>query len=643
VAHLLLIDDESATRLVMHSRLRDAGYDVTVADSGAQGLHVAREHAFDVILIDADLGAGISGIEVCRRLSQAPHTAAVPIVLLSKRSGREDLPRGYEAGCASFLVKSDAPILEHVLRVLTRFKREHDELRRQSRGLEDTNRRLVEERQRIAESEHGSRAASDLARAAKSPVAARPDGVLVVDDEGIVRFADRGARDCFGPLIEGKNLGLLAPATRLEAFVRDSRGDARDGLRFDLPPRNGRAGRSLAATVVPLVANPGEEDPGLRIVVLLDTARHKLAAELWSLQEYTLPRREVGVLLEAARIAYAMSSIAGESAATARIRAQVEAALASPGSVLLVGERGVGKQHVARVLHFGGGEGGPFLPIHCAGLSPEHLEVELFGEVRGATPEAHADRPGAFQQAAHGTVFLADVESLPAGLQQRVLRAIREHAVERAGGDRSEAVDVRVIASTTADVAAAVAAGQFDRALFEELSALTIVIPALRERREDIPVLARHFLKLHGRRRGGIDLTPAALEHLDRHFWPENVRELERCIERACRASPVEVVDVEHLTSALRDPPAEGATAGYTIPRPSRATPIVGAAPRDAGRAVATAGGAPSDEPISFSYAEKTVILRALAATGGDKIGAARLLNVGKSTLYRKLKRHGIA
>src|SRR5688572_23001276 len=557
----------------MHNRLKEVGYEITAVENGAQGLTLARETRFDLFLVDAGLNSGIGSVEVCRRLKQMPHNAGVPLIVLGKTAARDELPKGYEAGADACLVKSDLQVLEHVLRVFLRHKRKHDELCQQLRILDDQNRRLVEERQRTNALEHANNGASDPAAVWRDMAPGRPDGVLVVDEEGVVRFGDRGAHEIFGGGVEGKNLGRLAPTSGLEACVRDVHSEKRDGLRFDIVSRNGRAGRSLLASVIPMVGQPGEADPGMRIVLLLDAGKRRVAAELMRLQEYTLPQREVGVLLDAARVAYGTASLIGPSATMTQVRAQMSDAARLHTPILIVGEAGSGRQHAARALHFSREPEGPFLPVACAGFSPEHLDAEIFGQVKGAFADAILDRPGALQQAAHGTVFLQDVENLPLNLQAKLVRAIRDHATVRAGSDRPEPIEVRVIASTSIDLAAATASRGFDPELLQLLAATVIRIAPLRDRPEDIDALTSHFLRLYGGGRPHLEVADDAMARIHTYAWPGNVLELKSCIERACKRSLNGRIALDHLAPAVRDLPGERpAHEIVPMPAPARAS-----------------------------------------------------------------------
>jgi DNA-binding NtrC family response regulator len=654
VTHLLLIDDETATRLVMASRLKEAGFEVTSADSGAQGIALARDTRFDMILVDATLKSGIGGVEVVRRLRQNPKNFGVPILLSGKGSSREEFAAGYEAGADACLLKSDLPVLEHVLKVFLRKKAELDEVLGIQRTLAEQNRRMQAERSAAAVAP-AKPARKPGGEAAPAPIVARPDGVLVVDDEGLVRTADRGAADLFGFEVEGRGLGKLAPSSGLEAFARDASVDPRDGLRFDLPARNGRAARSILASVVPLSSRPGEQ-VGERVVLLVDLAQRKVANENARLAEYTLPRQQLPALLEVARLAYGMSSLVGSSAAMSRIRNEVRELCDSAEPVLLVGEAGSGREHIARALHFcGASSGHPFLALACGGLSPENLECELFGSVRGAF-EGAVDRPGALQLG-KGTVFIEDIEQLPLPLQHKLLRALREAVVTRAGSERAEATEMRIVASTRVDLNQAVAAGSFDVELLRALAASVIVVPPLRERPEDLEPLVAHLLRLATAGRARLELAPAALECLRAHRWSGNVAELKAALERAARRTSGVTIELEHLPAVLRDGDAAAEDVEITptrsarpASRPAGMPPVLSATPTQLVPAAAPAGAfgqrpgeIGADDPISLDHYERKCLERALAATGNDKLKAAKLLKVGKSTLYRKLKRYEIA
>jgi two-component system response regulator HydG len=387
------------------------------------------------------------------------------------------------------------------------------------------------------------------------------------------------------------------------------------------------------------------------VVLLIDAGRRRMSMELARTNEYTIPRREVGVLLDAARLAFGAASLVGSSSAMAHVRACIHESSATLDPVLIVGEPGSGKTHVARAIHFMSPTAGAFLPHSCAGLSQDHLDSELFGHVKGAHPDATADRPGALQQAQGGSVLLESIELLPKALQEKLERVLRSGEALRAGAHRPERVEVRIIATTTSDLAAEVESGRFSAELAKRLGAREIRIPPLRDRRDDIQLLAVQFAQRASSLRGDVEISDAALATLAAHPWVGGVRELETTIDRACAEAQEGVLDVGHLPLALRDQAVEPPHRDL-IPRPrvSGLTSSLGHAPSNFEPTSPLPGRERSyeeweispEEHVSLDLYEKKALLRALKETGGDRLAAARLLKVGKSTLYRKLKRYDI-
>jgi two-component system response regulator HydG len=288
------------------------------------------------------------------------------------------------------------------------------------------------------------------------------------------------------------------------------------------------------------------------------------------------------------------------------------------------------------------------VPVSCAALSEEHLESEIFGQLKGSSPDAIVDRPGAMHQSANGTLFLEAVDALPLGLQEKLLRALEKGEVLRAGAERPEKVDVRLVASTTADIDATALRGLFSPDLLTHLRKHEIRIPSLRERREDIPLFAQHFARRQTTPAGEYDVSDDALGTLMGHEWPGNLRELETCLAGACARAQGVTIGIDQLPNELRDRSSELPQRDL-LPKPrthvgtpgGTHSPFAGIQLKPS-----TTGMAPWEispgEQVSLELYEKKALLRALYETGGDKLAAARLLKVGKSTLYRKLKRYGI-
>ncbi|MCA9675826.1 MAG: sigma-54-dependent Fis family transcriptional regulator, partial [Myxococcales bacterium] len=234
------------------------------------------------------------------------------------------------------------------------------------------------------------------------------------------------------------------------------------------------------------------------------------------------------------RLAY--GGLIGESTAMLELRRTVDKVAGSGATVLVTGESGTGKELVARALHYAGDRAsGPFVPVNCGALVESLLESELFGHLRGAFTGADRDKRGLFVAAHGGTLFLDEIGELPLELQPKLLRALQEGEIKPVGGTEPIKVDVRVVAATNRDLREQIAAGRFREDLFYRLAVITIDVPPLRSRRDDVAALARFFADgaAHRARRGRVELSAAAIAWLEAQDWQGNVRELENCLERA--------------------------------------------------------------------------------------------------------------
>lgn len=241
----------------------------------------------------------------------------------------------------------------------------------------------------------------------------------------------------------------------------------------------------------------------------------------------------------------------GESEKMRALVALTRRVAASDATALVLGESGTGKELVARAIHHASVRAnGPFVPVNCAAIPKDLLESELFGHQKGAFTGAVKERRGKFQLACGGTIFLDEIGELPLELQPKLLRVLQERVVEALGGG-SVAVDARVVAATNVDIEAAVAKGRFREDLYYRLAVLPLTLPALRSRREDIPLLFRHFVGKHGRGRE-IAVADSAMECLQAYHWPGNVRELENVVERLLVLCPTSVVEEKHLPPQVR-------------------------------------------------------------------------------------------
>jgi transcriptional regulator with GAF, ATPase, and Fis domain len=319
--------------------------------------------------------------------------------------------------------------------------------------------------------------------------------------------------------------------------------------------------------------------------------------------------------------------IIGSSPQVRHLLHQVRKVAASQAEVLIRGESGTGKELLARALHETSPRAAkPFIKVHCAALSPGLLESELFGHVKGAFTGAHRDKVGRFELANGGTVFLDEIGDIDPSVQVKLLRVLQEMTFERVGSSEAVQVQVRVIAATHQDLEELIRQGRFREDLYYRLNVISITMPPLRERAEDIPELVQHFLRLYGTRCGRPDLgiDDDALMVLKSYSWPGNIRHLENVVESAVVFAEGPVVTVADLPPELT---AEGT-----------ATAIV---PEDDGD-LPSSGGIRA-ERAERDRRERERLVRALAAASGVKAEAARALGIARSTLVSRLKKHGLS
>lgn len=319
---------------------------------------------------------------------------------------------------------------------------------------------------------------------------------------------------------------------------------------------------------------------------------------------------------------YGFPRILGESETLKRVVGETQRVAQTEATVLLLGESGTGKELFARAVHhLSARRDNPFVAINCAAIPETLIENELFGHERGAFTGASDRRQGKFELASGGTVFLDEIGELPLAVQGKLLRAIEEKVVDRIGGSAPVAVDVRVVAATNKDLKAAVENGQFRGDLFFRLAVFPIEVPPLRDRGDDIVLLAQHFASEIGRelRRREAQLSPEAIEALKQHHWPGNVRELENAIERACI-----------LSDSLILQPADLGLGPIGTPESESLEEI-------------DLSGTLSDVAHrALRVVERKKILRALEANHGNKSKTAEDLGVSYKTLLNKIKEYAL-
>ena len=316
--------------------------------------------------------------------------------------------------------------------------------------------------------------------------------------------------------------------------------------------------------------------------------------------------------------------IIGEDAQLRQVSQQLHRAAATDATVLLEGESGTGKELFARALHaLSPRSEGPFVAINCAAIPDTLLETELFGHEKGAFTGAAARKPGRFELAHRGTLFLDEIGDLPLALQAKILRALEEKRFERVGGTQSLHVDVRVVAATNRNLKQRVAERQFREDLFFRLSVFPIQIPPLRERSDDVVILARHFVDRFCRDMNKtLTLTPAAIDELREYPWPGNVRELQNCIERAVILCDADAIHPRHLNLSFRQPVVPVATSPWDQ--------------------IDLSGTMADALRRTSAEVERRKIDQAIREASGNKMRAADLLQVSYKSLIQKMKDYGI-
>ncbi len=318
------------------------------------------------------------------------------------------------------------------------------------------------------------------------------------------------------------------------------------------------------------------------------------------------------LLREELKTQQGFADFVGTSAPMQRVYEMILKVSGKRHPMLILGESGTGKELVARAIHlYSPAREKPFVPVDCGALTPSLIESELFGHVRGAFTGATQARTGLLAAAGGGTVFLDEIGELPVELQAKLLRALQEREVRPLGSNEPAPMQARIVAATNCNLEAAVEKGTFREDLYFRLNVVSIVVPPLRERKSDIPALAHYFIERHGGRADGIvGFSQDALNCMLSASWPGNVRELENCVQRAM---------------TLGSPP-------MLLPKDLPPGLLLGS----------LGSKAEANDACTLDDLERRAVLQALETAGGDRQRAAKLLGIGKTTIYRKLKEYGV-
>ena len=608
-ATILLVDDDPSNLQLLRATLKRLGPRLVLAASGEEALDKAREVRPVLILLDVMM-PGIDGFETCRRLKRDPSLADGAVIFLSALDDSRDKIHGLSVGAVDYIVKPFQP-QEVLARVQT-----HLTIQQLRAELAERNRQLAAANQQILE--------------------AVAEGICGFDCDGRITFANPAAcqlsghpeqsllgQDRYGSRLFLGQGGEALPERATPAYASLVRGETihsdtlllrrLDGTQFPValtcaPVRRGATVEGAVLAFQDISDRKRQEQALQDALGEVERLKERLAAENAYLQAEIRSDRQFG-------------DIVGQNAALLAVLEQVRRVAPTKSSVLLQGESGTGKEAIARALHdLSPRRERPLIKVNCGAISPSLIESELFGHEKGAFTGALRQRAGFFELADGGTIFLDEVGELPLDAQVKLLRVLQDHELSRVGSEATIRIDVRVIAATNRDLAGLVETGRFRLDLYYRLNVFPITLPPLRERRDDIPLLATKFLRDQARALGKElkGLTPAALRLIESYDWPGNIRELQNVIERAAILASGVMVDIPPSLVAS----GTGPHRGVRVPSP-----------------------AGDDPTLTLADAEARHIRRVLEHTGwvvAGRGGAADVLSVPESTLRSRMKKLGI-
>ena len=582
---ILLVDDEESLRLTFEMLLKRAGYEsVTGVSSFDEAINIVEQEDFDLIISDIVL-QGTSGIDLLRQIKEMGKTC--PVVMITGYPNIETAAEAVRLGAFDYVPK---PVKKDELLKIVALALEKQELQKEKNRFE-------------AQQEENRYRQETILRSVR-------EIIITVDTH--LRIADMNdmARDWVRSFLPEIAIGISLP-TLTSRFGRALLNDAEEVLkhqkelkmhRLEWQKPDGSVG-IMSVTAAPL------EDEKSTFLGVVITAR-----DLTHLED--IDKRDQRSKFY---------RFVGKSQPMQRIYALIESVGNVDTTVLITGESGTGKELVADALHEESPRHNrPLVKVDCTAIPEDLLESELFGHKKGSFTGADRDRLGRILQADGGTLFLDEIGDISSRMQLRLLRFLQERTFYPVGQDQPIQVDVRVITATNADLKEKVRSDQFREDLYFRLRVVDIILPPLRERKEDIPLLAQHFLTIFDNKmnKGINGFSDSVMDLLAKHSWPGNIRELEHVIERAYVLCTGDTITSDHLPADIitAEPPMHSRHEPFT-PQP---TPMH------------------SSEPLMKSDNEVERLLDALRRTAGNKAKAARLLGMDRSTLYRKISSYNI-
>ncbi len=455
--------------------------------------------------------------------------------------------------------------------------------------------------------------------------------VLIVDEDGAVRYACNEIASSKGyNVYSAENISAALSLLRgngVDIVLLDLKGP--QSLHLELLEQIKALHPETAVIVMTAYATIASAVEAMRVGAADYLTKPFTVDELTTVLDRAAERRALDVasrrLREKLRTEQGLSNIIGRSAEMDRIYRILSKVALTSHPVLILGESGTGKELIARAIHSHGPNAGkPFVPVDCSSIVPTLIESELFGHVKGAFTGANRSKDGLLVSAEGGTVFLDEIGEMPLDLQSKLLRALQEKEVRPVGATNRVPINVRILAATNRNLTEMVEQGRFRKDLYYRLNVVNLRLPALRQRREDVPLLIAHFLERKNREYGkNFRMSDEMLRVLMEYDWPGNVRELEHLIDRACAYCSGNVLQLGDAPTSVVEYYSNTRRRTFS-PEAKTDTSLI----------------APSI--TSLVELEKQAIQKALDTLQGDKLAAAKLLGIGKTTLYRKIKEYGL-
>ena len=580
--HILIVDDEASIRLTFEMFLAREGYgSIKTASTLKEALTAIQNHTFDLIISDIVL-EGERGTDLLRKIREAG--IECPVVMITGFPNLDTAAEAVRHGAFDYISKpvNKETLLKFVRQALKHWK------------LENEKKRLLQENEKFK-------------RYLETIFSSVRDAIITIDNKmNIVQLNDTAKQWLFFPdSASDKQIKLESLTNEMgKACFQD-------------------AGQVLSSRqeVREHQVECRKSDGNIRIISLnaapLEDSQDEFNGVVIVARDITMPEPESGT-----NIRNKFHGYVGSSQAMQHIYNLIENVGKVDTAVLVTGESGTGKELAAEALHAESGRSDmPLIKVDCAAMPEELLESELFGHIKGAFTGADKNREGRLLQAHNGTLFLDEIGDVSPRMQLRLLRFLQEKTFTPIGQNNPVQVDVRIIAATNANLTAKVKDGSFREDLYYRLKVVEVKLPPLRDRKGGIPILVHHFLSLFREKlnRNIHGISDQAMEALTRYSWPGNVRELRHVIERACVLCKGSTISLEHFSEEILNP-----------------------------------GTHPNKRPVSQTHqssitalppyiSEKEEIIDALKRARGNKTKAARILNIDRSTLYRKMQRIGIA